>query len=52
MPEGSECVIMARSRLLNTRSRHLVAAGFAVTAAVALLLWVGVLASGRLIAYL
>lgn len=42
---------MARNRLLNTRSRILVAAGFAVTAAVALLPWVGVPASGRLVGY-
>ncbi|WP_282183575.1 MULTISPECIES: hypothetical protein [unclassified Azospirillum] len=41
---------MARNRLLNTRSRVLVAASFAVTAAVALLRWVGLPASGRLIA--
>ncbi len=41
---------MARNRLLNTLSRVLVAASFAVTAAVALLPWVGLPASGRLIA--
>lgn len=41
---------MARNRLLNTRSGVLVAAGFAVRGAVALLPWVGVPASGRLIA--